>query len=283
MKKIILIFLILAWCFSPFIRMFVTNIFKSIYYVLNDIYDYVVKRKWREWPEKMCGIYNFVGYFGKGKTLSATAYCLRVVNRMKKYGKKVRVISNYEIKGVDYIPLENFEQIVEISKIALSGTDPYCGTLIMIDEIELLLNNRKFASFPLELLSTICQQRKSHVCCLTTLQRWHQCDKAWRDLSLWCVDCTKIWRFQRLRFFDAWDVENATQQSMVQCKHTEWFFVENKHYNAYDTTRLISDMDAKNFISTEESLQRRAVDALRNDECVRHASKRLRRKRKIGA
>lgn len=270
----------------PFWRMFFSNIHNTIKYSINDIYDYVINRKWRNWNEKWCGIFQFCGYFGHGKTLSATWYAMRIYYRMKKYGKKVRILSNYELKYVPYIPLTSFDEIVEIGKIAMeedengNRKDPYEGTIILIDEIEFLLNNRKFASFPLELLSLACQQRKSRTLILTTLQRWHMCDKAFRDLSLWCVDCTKFWRFQRLRFYDGWDVENATSNQMVQCKKTIWYFVLNRDYGAYDTSKMISQASAAEFISNEESLRRRGIEMLRNDDVVKHPSKKLIKQRK---
>ena len=282
----ILLIVIAITSFFPFWRMFYTNIHNTIKYSINDIYDYVVNRKWRNWSEKWCGIFQFCGYFGKGKTLSATWYAMRIYYKMKRYGKEVRIISNYELKYVPYIPLTSFEEIVEVGKIASEEDkngkrkDRYEGTIILIDEIEFLLNNRKFATFPLELLSTVTQQRKAHIIILTTLQRWHMCDKAFRDLSLWCVDCSKFWRFQRLRFYDGWDVENATSNQMVQVKHTEWFFVLNRDYGAYDTTKMISQASANDFISNEESLRNRGIDMLRNDELVKHPSKKLQKQRK---
>lgn len=284
MKIIVIAIIILS--FFPFWRMFFSHVPHTIKYVFNDIYNYVINRKWRNWNESWCGIYQFCGYFGHGKTLSATHKALQIYARMKKYGKKVRIISNYELKHVPYIPLTSFDQIVEIGKIAAElddkgkRKDSYEGTIILIDEIEFLLNNRKFASFPTALLSAICQQRKGHIVIYTTLQRWHMCDKSFRDLSLWCVDCSKFWRFQRNRYYDGWDVENATSNQMIQCKKTEWWFVENRFYDAYDTTKMISQSSADDFISNEESIRNRGIESVRNDDIVKHPSKKLRKVRK---
>ena len=107
MKFIIVIFVI-AYCLSPFLRMFLKNILNSLIYMIKDIYEYIRFQKWKEWNREYAGIWNFVGYFGKGKTLTATSVCLSIYNHYKKYGKKVRIISNYEVSGVPYIPLSNF-------------------------------------------------------------------------------------------------------------------------------------------------------------------------------
>ena len=115
--KIFIVALIILM-FFPLWRMIFTNIHNVIRYIVNDIYDYVINRKWRNWQENWCGIYQFCGYFGHGKTLSATHKALQIYARMKRYGKKVRIISNYELKHVPYIPLDSFLQIVEIGRIA---------------------------------------------------------------------------------------------------------------------------------------------------------------------
>lgn len=283
--KLVLVILCVLLLF-PLWRMIFTNIHNIIINSINDIYDYVINRKWRNWKESWAGIFQFQGYFGKGKTLSATWYAMNIYYKMKRYGKDVRIVSNYELKYVPYIPLTSFDEIVEIGKIASEldekgrRKDKYEGTIILIDEVEFLLNNRKFASFPLELLSLVTQQRKAHTMILTTLQRWHMCDKALRDLSLWCVDCSKFWRFQRLRFYDGWDFENATSNQMIKCKKTIWYFVKNRDYQAYDTTRMITQASASDFISNEESLRRRGIDLVRNDELVKHPSKKLKKSRK---
>lgn len=282
--KFIIIMFCLALCISPFLRLFIKSIFKSIYYSLNDLYDYVVERKWRNWSKDWCGIHHYVAYFGHGKTLSITKKARDIYKRMKKYGKRVRIVSNYDLKDIPYIPLTSYKQIIEIGNIAASGHDEYEGTIILLDEIEFLFSHRgysgKSGGAMISCLSTISQQRKAHVLCLSTSQRWAHVDACYRQMSLYCVDCTKFWRFQRLRYYDAWDIENATNRENVRCLKTKWWFVQNEDYKAYDTTKMISQSSAEDFISTDEMIVNRGIATLHDDNAVVRPSKKLQKARR---
>ena len=164
------------------------------------------------------------GMFGRGKTLSMTKYAVDIYNKYQKYGKTVRIVSNYEIKSVPYIPLVNFEQIVELGNLAVEGKDDCIGTIVCIDEIEMLFSHRKFASFPIEVLSSVCQSRKAHIMMLTSAQRWKMQDAAIRDITYYAINCKKIWRFQLNYWFDAsilkllWPCSKVTPNtSFISC------------------------------------------------------------------
>lgn len=280
MIKFIIILFIIAYLFSPFLRCFLHNIFRSIFYLCKDTFEYIYYKKWQEFT--WFGIYNFCGMFGKGKSLSCVDYTCRIYRRMQKYGKNVRIISNIDLKDVPYIPLVNFQQVVQIAEDTINGNDNgYCGTILVIDEIENILSHRKYASFPMEIMHTLTQQRKAKLVCFTTLQRWHMCDKCWRDISTWCVQCWKIWRFQRLKFYDGWDIENAINTDLVRCKRTEWFYVKDSTYNQYDTSSMVTKNSAEDFISNDELLGRRGLDLMSNVEGIKHPSKRVVKQRKM--
>lgn len=279
------ILIIIGLCFlfilSPLFRVFVTHIPQTIVWSIHDFYDYIDKRKWKEWQEKYSGIFCFIGMFGRGKTLSMTKYATDIYNRYAKYGKQVRIVSNFEFKNIPYIPLENFEQIVELGNLAVRGEDTCVGTIVCIDEIEMLFSHRKFASFPIEVLSSLCQSRKAHIMMLTSAQRWKMQDAAIRDITYWAINCKKIWRFQLNYWYDAWDLENAPQPNVISpIKRTSWF-VFNKYFKAYDTTKLISRDDMKQFISNDELLQRRYANTLVDPDAIKHPSRSLRKKRKV--
>lgn len=271
------------WIASPLFRVFITHIPATIVHALNDIFDYFRFQKWKNWQEKYSGIFCFVGMFGRGKTLSMTKYAVDIYNKYKKYGKTVRIVSNYEIKSVPYIPLVNFEQIVELGNLAVEGKDECVGTIVCIDEIEMLFSHRKFASFPIEVLSSVCQSRKAHIMMLTSAQRWKMQDAAIRDITYYAINCKKIWRFQLNYWFDAWDLENAAQPELLRpIKRSSWF-VYNKYFKSYDTSKLISREDMKNFISNDELLQRRYANTLTDPEAIKHPSRKLKKVRKVNA
>lgn len=280
MIKLLYIGIILVYCFSPFIRCLTSNIFKTIYYTIKDSFEYIYYKKWQNWTEY--GITNFCGYFGKGKTLTATEKATRLYNKFQKYGKEVRIISNYELKDVPYIPLINFQQVVEIAEQSIRGEDKhYVGTILLIDEIENILSHRKFASFPMEIMHTLTQQRKSSLVCYATCQRFAHADKMWRDISNYVVECNKIWRFERLRYYDAWEVENAVNPNLCRPIKTQWYFVTNKIYNQYDTSSMITKNSAEDFISNDEVLSRRGVDLMSNIEGIKRPCKRIEKQRKM--
>lgn len=108
----------------------------------------------------------FIGMFGHGKTLSMTHHAYNIY---KRFGDKVRFISNYQLNGIPYIPLTNFNQLVGLGEIE---DDPYIGTVVLIDEIENVLSHRNFANFPLALLHTLTQQRKKKVYIMCSAQRF---------------------------------------------------------------------------------------------------------------
>ena len=87
----------------------------------------------------------------------------------KKYGDKVRFISNYKLNDIPYIPLINFNQLVDIGE---EEDSKYEGTVVLIDEVENVLSHRNFANFPLPLLHTLTQQRKKRVYVLASAQRF---------------------------------------------------------------------------------------------------------------
>ena len=65
------------------------------------------------------------------------------------FGDDVRFISNYELKDIPYIPLINFNQLVDLGE----QEDDYKGTIVLIDEVENVLSHRNFANFPPEFIT----------------------------------------------------------------------------------------------------------------------------------
>lgn len=261
--------IIILFIALPFLRCVLANIFKAFYYAGLDVYKFIKYKKWQDWEfyVKESGISNYIGMFGHGKSLSMTVATVNLYNHFAKFGKTVRVISNYEFKTIPYIPLVNFQQIVDLSS---NPSNDYVGTVVCITEIETLLNNRKFADFPLEMLHSICQQRKLHIIIYADLQRWTTCDKNWRILSNYAIDCKKLWRFQNNVYYDAFDYENATDIKAIRPKSNKWWFVTNKHYGYYDSFKCVVNSNSKDFISNDERLQRLALDTQRNNDLIIH-------------
>lgn len=284
MLKIIIPFAVFYLLTIPLVRCFLLNLNRVGYYAVKDIYTYILDRKWEDF--NLFGIDMFIGMFGRGKTLTMTH---KVVSLYKRYGDKLRIISNYKLKDIPYTPLINFNQLVDLNCIDSSPPAPQgldeeytdylwrvlkydlnrymgeeskiIGTVVCIDEVSSILSNRNYANFPLELLGLLCQPRKKNVYIMCSAQRFFMVDKLFRSLTTNVYDCRKIWRFQRYSVFDAWDYENATNSSLIQPLASGCWFVRDIDYSSYDTSELIDKNKAADFISNEESLTRKGLDS----------------------
>ena len=254
-----------------FTRCLIFNIHNVIVYALWDAGLYVVNKKWKDFG--YFGIDMFIGMFGHGKTLSMTHKARRLY---KRYGDSIRFISNYKLIGIPYIPLINFNQLVELGE----EENDLKGTVVLIDEIEDVLSHRNYANFPLQMLHTLTQQRKKHVYIMCSAQRFFMVDKLFRSITTHAIDCNKYWRFQHMVYYDAWDYENAMNSQLVKPLLSRWWFVKNHDFNCYDTEQMISRNMAADFISNEEAIVRKGLDATVNENAIMKPSRRLRRMRK---
>lgn len=252
MISVIIVAFIIGYALSPFFRCFLKNIHNSFYYAVLDIIKYFKLKEWEKFG--YFGIDMFVNMFAHGKTLSMTH---RATQIYKRYGDSIRFISNYHLTNIPYIPLVNFNQLVDL------GTDDsdYVGTVVLIDEISTVLSHRNFANFPIEMLSMLLQQRKRHIYIMCTAQRFFMVDKIWRSITTNVFSCDMIWRFVRWQSFDAWDYENAVNSEILKPRFNYWWFVHNSDFDAYDTSEMITKQSAEDFISNEESIVRKGLDS----------------------
>lgn len=269
---IIIILCIILILISPLVRLIITNPHNICFYSVLDIYEYFKYKKWRDF--NYYGIDMYVGMFGHGKTLSMTHTVRRLYER---YGNRLRIFSNYDLIGIPYIPLVNFNQLVDIGE---EEDCKYVGTVVLIDEIENVLSHRNFANFPLELLHMLTQQRKKHVYILCSAQRFFMVDKLFRSITTNVYDCNKFWRFQNHKRYDAWDYENAVNPELVRCSGNSWWFVKNSDYASYDTSAMVRKGMAEDFISNEEAIVRKGLDYNTNENAIRNPSKKLNKVRK---
>ena len=106
-------------CFKV-VRCVVFNLHYVGYYGLKDFIKYFKEKKWEDFNHY--GIDMFVAMFGHGKTLSMTRKARRLYN---KFGDSLVFYSNYELKGIPYIPLVNFNQLVELGEEMPDGVQGY--------------------------------------------------------------------------------------------------------------------------------------------------------------
>lgn len=258
--------------FTKLFRCILFNLHNVGIYSFLDLYRYLRYREFRRFNSY--GIDMFVGMFGHGKTLSMVH---RATQLYKQYGDSLVFYSNFKLHNIPYVPLINFNQIVDLGEEMPDGVQGY---VVLIDEISSVLSHRNYANFPLELIGLLCQQRKKHVYIMCTAQRFFMVDKIFRSITTNVIDCSKFWRFAHNKVYDAWDYENAMNTILVKRLSHNWWFVKDKDYNAYDTSEMISKTCASDFISNEEAIVRKGLDATTNSEAICNPSKYLKRKRK---
>lgn len=297
MGMIFLIIVIAALIICPsFFLTIIKNLPKVIFYGVIDIFGYFRYKKWRLC--KVYGIHSYSGLFGSGKTLSA-AHCARMIYhayngrrvfcpRQKKWvTQKINILSNFEFTTIPFEHLESLQQIVDLStnikKIDdLNGTRTV--TLVLIDEAGSELNSREFKkNIDPYTLSSIVTSRHSNICIDWMCQRFHMADKLMRDVTAEVYDCKKIWRFEFMRVYDGWALENASSADLVPCKSIRSYFITDEDFNSYDTyatvEKLKKDAVAGKMLSEEEIIARQAAGTSSYSDELIHAMKRSRRKR----
>lgn len=257
----ILIVIVVLFCMK-LTNCIIFNLHRVGFYGVKDTVNYFLLKDWKRFQS--FGIDMFIGMFGKGKTLSMVH---RARQLYKKYGNSLIFYSNFKLTDIPYIPLTNFNQLVELGNDMPEGVQGY---VVMIDEISSVLSHRNYANFPLELIGLLCQQRKKHVYIMCTAQRFFMVDKIWRSITTNVINCNKFWRFAHNSYFDAWDYENAMNEGLIKRMYHDWWFVKDSDYEGYDTSEMISKTAAADFISNEEAIVRKGLDATVNELAVKN-------------
>ena len=294
----ILILIVVAFCLVcfPTLRCAVTHPISVIVNGARDLYTYVAHKEYN-----VCGTGELVAYtglFGKGKTLSAVhrvvsdynAYDGKMVwcrRREKMVQQRVKVISNVSlcIPYEDFISLEQVVLAAERNRDYDDEHDTLTVTLVLGDEFSVQMNSRNFKTNidPL-FLNTILTCRHYYISLYYTAQRFGHVDALLRQVTSYVIECDKIWRFQRLNAYDAWDLENATNTQLITPIQRSCWFVRNEDYEAYDTLACVGNlkksMQAGDMMTEEEILvlQQNTQDA--NMEAVAKPSRRWMKKQR---
>ena len=119
-------------------------------------------------------------------------------------------------------------------------------TLVLGDEFSVQMNSRSFKTNidPL-FLNTILTCRHYDISLFYTTQRFHHVDALLRQVTSRVGDCNKLWRFQRISWYDAWELENAANVANIKPLSRGCWFVTNSDYNAYDTMACVDNLSKK--------------------------------------
>ncbi len=296
MKLLLAIAFCIALAFSVCFRVAVFHPVDTVRYAVKDFIKYI---KYRRWNEIQTGsIIGYVGLFGKGKTLSSVHYVTSLYsryhnkkvydfNRKKWVTQDVNVLSNVELTGIPYTRLDSLQQIVDItdaSKNEGSSDNVLKITLVLMDEASTQLNSREFKTNidPL-FLNTLLTCRHHHISLIYTAQRFQHVDALLRQVTAYVVSCNKVWRFMVHGKYDAWEMENATNVSLIKPMCRYGWFITDKDFNMYDTLACVSNLKKAvkkgDMISQKEILDNLAI-APPNMEGVVHPSRAYSRSQK---
>lgn len=256
MMWLILIFVVIMAVMFPAVRCILRHPIKTVVNGCVDMFFYVVRKAYNKFSAGK--IVGYIGLFGKGKTLTAThdvvsAYMQFNGKRVwdaenKRFAvQRIHILSNVELTTVPYEKLEDLKQIVKIAK-DVKNLDKMYGTytvvLVLIDEASVQLNSRKFKqNIDALFLNTLLTCRHFHMNLYYTAQRFGQVDALLRQVTSYVVYCSKNWRLQGVEYYDAWQLENATDVLLVEPFKRSCWFVENKHYENYDTYATVEDLE----------------------------------------
>jgi len=241
----------------------------------------------------------YVGLFGKGKTLSVVK---RVVSDFKKYNdkrvwcderrrfvkQKVKILSNVHLQ-IPYEKLVSLEQIVICAaknRTADDENETKTITLVLGDEFSVQMNSRNFKTNidPL-FLNTILTCRHYHISLFYTTQRFQHVDALLRQVTAFVINCDKLWRFQRLYKYNAWEMENATNPLLLQPVRRACWFVHNRDFKAYDTYatvgNLTKSMKEGDMMTAEEILALQCNTPANMDAVAKPSKKWMRTQKKM--
>ena len=287
---LILLGVIVLFIRFPYVRILITKFPIWFGLTLKDIYYWFKDRKYFVCPSGK--IIAFCGLFGKGKTLSMVHYVCRLYKRYNNKrvyvnGKwriqKINILSNVDL-SVPFIKFDSLGQIVDIAtqKDELDGEEYYFVTLVVGDEFSVQLNSRSFKSnIDALFLNTLLTSRHYAISLFYSSQKFLLVDKLLREVTFWVYDCNKIGRIMVHNIYDAFDMENATNLSLVKpLKRTGWL-IRDIDYDSYNTLacvgNLIKSCQEGDLLTTDEILNNLAF----NDsdyESVKHQSNKLRKR-----
>ena len=251
---LILIVIVFACIMSVCVRVILTHPVSTVYYGVKDIYKYF---RFHRWNECSTGIIScYVGLFGKGKTLTAVH---KVVKLYKRYNnkriydfdrkkwvtQKVHIISNVTLA----IPYEDFVSMSQIVAVADrmraidKQNDTLTCTIVLGDEFSVQLNSRNFKSNidPL-FLNTLLTCRHHHISLIYTSQRFNHVDALLRQVTSYVYTCNKVWRIMVHEQYDAFELENASDPTLIKPKSRFGWFIRDAAFNAYDTLACVGNL-----------------------------------------
>lgn len=295
---LLIVFLVLMFTFISF-RVVVTHPVSALMYGVKDVYFYFRHRRYDYYNAGLLNCY--FAHFGRGKTLSVVHYVAAVFRRYnnklvwnserKKFVRqKIHIISNVHLDGIPYEELASLSQIV-CCAWRNKNIDAYNGTrtvvLVLLDEASSQLNSRNFkTNIDADFLNTLITSRHFHMSIMYTSQKFKLVDALLRSVTQTCVSCNKSWRIMVHNYYNADELENASDPSLVKPFARKGWFIRDSDFGLYDTFAMVDKLkksvDEGDMMSDQEILALRGSLNPDNDNIVSRSRrhKRLYGKRK---
>ena len=254
MFELLLFIIVFACIMSVCVRVIVTHPVSSVWYGVIDMYKYF---RYRCWNNSATGTIScYVGLFGKGKTLSAVHKVVSLYkryndkmifdfNRKKWVTQKIHIISNVSlaIPYEDFVSLSQIVAVADRMRFLDEQNDTRTCTIVLGDEFSVQLNSRSFKSNidPL-FLNTLLTCRHHHISLIYTSQRFNHVDALLRQVTSYVYTCNKVWRIMVHEQYDAFDLENASDPTLIKPKRRFGWFIRNAAFNAYDTLACVGNL-----------------------------------------
>lgn len=257
----LIFFIIFIFCLArfPLIRCALFHPVVLTLYGVRDSVSYLRHKDWNAmtYGQIICYIADSGTSFGCGKTLSATDYLVSLFRhydgksvwcpeRRKFVTQKVKIISNVDFLTIPYEKLVSLAQFVQWTD-KVHDYDMEHGTLtvtyMLIDEAGSQLNSRAFKkNFDPYFIARLLTSRHVRASIVLTSQRSGMVDKLMRDCCHLYIGCNKIWRFQILNYYDAYEIENAQAPSLVAPLYRRCWFITDKVFQNYDTFASVQQL-----------------------------------------
>lgn len=282
------IFFLIALIFCLPFRMIVFHPFRSLFYFLKDSVLYFWRKDWRICKTGQLNCY--FAHFGGGKTLSATQF---IRKQYKRYNNKkiydrdqnkyvmqrVLVVSNVEFVGFPFVKLESLAQIVSIASKnkELDRSEGYRTCIfVLIDEASSQLNSREFKSnITPDFLNTLVTTRHYNMSIIYTTQKFKLVDALLRSVTQKAILCKKSWRTVELLYYDADELEYASNPMLVKPLFRKSYWCSDKLFQTYDTLatvdKLRKSMDKGDYLTEQEILALRGSLQSDNDQITQRS------------
>jgi hypothetical protein len=179
------------------------------------------------------GSYLYFGYQGQGKTLTMVKHLEKL---HKKYPKAI-IVSNLQLKNIEYKHFESFTQLMTLFKTLDNGK---YGVIYAIDEMHNYFHSHDSRDMPLWIVQVFSQQRKRRVLVLGTAQLWQDVTKAIRDQYEYIIQCVKYGPLIVNKVLDVRDKRKEFGQEIIPVKRIGFYFTKKSIYQSYDTLQVIN-------------------------------------------